>query len=167
MEIRQILLPEFEVEMQKTRAMLERVPEGKQEYTPHEKSMHLGKLAVHTARLPELATYILELPHLDFGERDMKPLVMESRQQILDEFDALVEKVRKLIAGAEDAHWQQNWKLSFKGQTIAEQPRFMMYRNMFLNHLIHHRAQLGVYLRLNNIPLPATYGPSADDRMGF
>ncbi len=167
MEIRQILLPEFEVEMKKTRAMLERVPEGKQEYTPHEKSMHLGKLAAHVARLPEFAISILELPHLDFVEGKMKPLVMESRQQLLDEFDALVEKVRKLIAGAEDAHWQQNWKLSFKGQIIAEQPRFRMYRDIFLNHLIHHRAQLGVYFLLQDIPLPATYGPSADDRMGF
>jgi hypothetical protein len=142
-------------------------PKGKQDYTPHEKSMHLGKLAAHTARLPEFATYMFELPHLDFGELNMRPLVMESRQQLLEEFDALVEKVRKLIAGAEDTFWQQNWKLSFKGQTIVESPRFQVYRDLFLNHLIHHRAQLGVYLRLNDIPLPAIYGPSADDRMGF
>jgi uncharacterized damage-inducible protein DinB len=110
---------------------------------------------------------MFELPHLDFGELNMRPLVMESRQQLLEEFDALVEKVRKLIAGAEDTFWQQNWKLSFKGQTIVENPRFQVYRDLFLNHLIHHRAQLGVYLRLNDIPLPAIYGPSADDRMGF
>ncbi len=167
MDIREILLPEFEAEMKKTRTMLERVPEDMQEYTPHEKSMHLGKLAAHIARLPEFALYILELPHLDFGERVSKPLVMESRQQLLDEFDGLVEKGRTLLSKATDEQLQQPWKLSFKGQTIFEAPRFRMYRDVFMNHLIHHRAQLGVYLRLNNIPLPSTYGPSADDRMGF
>lgn len=167
MEIRQMLLPEFEAEMKKTRAMLERVPEGKQEYTPHEKSMPLGKLAAHVARLPEFAVSILKLPHLDVGEKAMKRPVMESRQQLLDEFDALVEKVRADLSKATDDHLQQPWKLSFKGHTIAEGPRFQMYRDMFLNHMIHHRAQLGVYFRLNNVPLPATYGPSADDRMGL
>ncbi len=167
MKIRQMLLPEFEAEMKKTRAMLERVPEGKQEYKPHEKSMPLGKLAAHTARLPEFATYIFELPRLDFGELKMKPLIMESRQQLLKDFDALVDKARKAIASADDEHWQKQWELSFQGQTIVEEPRFLVYRSMFLNHMVHHRAQLGVYLRLNDIPLPPTYGPSADDRMGF
>ncbi len=162
-----MLLPEFEAEMKKTRAMLERIPEGKQEYTPHGKSMPLGKLAAHTAQLSELITYVIELPNLDFAQSSMKPLVMESRQQLLKDFDALVEKARKAIASADDEHWQKQWKLSFQGQTIVEEPRFLVYRSMFLNHMVHHRAQLGVYLRLNDIPLPPTYGPSADDRMGF
>ncbi|MGC9293281.1 MAG: DinB family protein [Acidobacteriaceae bacterium] len=167
MEIRQMILPEFEDEMQRTRAILERVPEDRPEYKPHEKSMPLGKLAAHTAQLPELALYILETPSLDFSTSGMKPLVMESRTQLLAAFDALVDKTRKAIASADDAHWQKTWKLSFQGKTIAEQPRFLVYRGLFLNHQVHHRAQLGVYLRLNEVPLPATYGPSADDRMGF
>lgn len=167
MEIREILLPEFDQEMKNTRAMLERVPEGKPDYKPHAKSMELGRLAAHVAQLPEFAVRIVELPGLDFGNGDWKPLVMESRQQLLAAFDDIAARARKSIASANDDDWQKNWKLSFKGQTIVEQPRFLTYRNMFLNHLIHHRAQLGVYYRLNEVPLPATYGPSADDKMGF
>ena len=167
MEIRQMLLPEFEAEMKKTRTMLERVPEGQQEYTPHEKSMHLGKLAAHIARLPEFGSMILETPGFDMSAGKMPPLVMESRQQILDSFDAAAEKVRKAISATDEAAWQQKWKFSFQDKTILDEPRFVAFRAMFLSHLIHHRAQLGVYLRLKDVPLPATYGPSADDRMGF
>jgi uncharacterized damage-inducible protein DinB len=167
MEVSQMFLPEFDQEMKKTRAILERVPEGKPDFKPHEKSMALGKLAAHTAQLPEFAIRIVELPELDFSKSDMKPLVMESRQQLLAAFDALTEKARAAIAGVSNEAWQKPWKLSFQGHTIADAPRFLMYRGMFLNHLIHHRAQLGVYLRLNGVPLPGTYGPSADDTMGF
>ena len=167
MEIRHMLLPEFDEEMKKTRKMLERVPEGVPDYKPHEKSMPLGRLAAHVAQLPEFASFIVELPELDFGKRTMKPLVMESRQQLLDIFDELAGKTRTAIAGANDEEWQQKWKLLFQGKTLVDEPRFIAYRGMFLNHLVHHRAQLGVYLRLNDVPLPGTYGPSADDRMGF
>ncbi len=167
MEIREILLPEFDQEMKKTREFLERVPEDKPDYKPHEKSMALGRLAAHIAQLPEFAVRIVELPNLDFSTSDMKPLVMESRQQLLGASDSIVQRARKAIASAADEQWQQRWKLSFKGQTITEAPRFLVYRGLFLNHLIHHRAQLGVYLRLNGVPIPGTYGPSADDAMGF
>ena len=167
MEIRRMLLPEFEQEMKKTRTILERVPEGKPDFRPHEKSMALGKLAGHTAQLPEFAVRIVELPELDFSKSDMKPLVMESRQQLLTAFDALTDKARAAIASATDEQWEKKWKLSFQGRTIIDAPRFEVYRGMFLNHMVHHRAQLGVYLRLNDVPLPGTYGPSADDTMGF
>jgi len=167
MEIREILLPEFDVEMKNTRTLLERVPENIPGFKPHEKSMALDRLAAHVAQLPEFATRIAEQPNLDFSNSDMKPLVLESRQQLLAAFDDVAQRARKAISNTTDDQWQKNWKLSFQGQTIADLPRFLMYRNMFLNHLIHHRAQLGVYLRLNNVPLPPTYGPSADDRMGF
>ena len=167
MEVRQILLPEFDQEMKKTRIMLERVPEGKQDFKPHDKSMPLGKLAAHTAQLPEFAVRIVELPELDFSKSDMKPLVMESRQQLLSAFDSIVERARKAISNADEESWQRKWKLSFQGHAIIDEPRIQVYRGMFLNHLIHHRAQLGVYLRLNDVPLPGTYGPSADDTMGF
>jgi uncharacterized damage-inducible protein DinB len=167
MEIREMFLPEFDQEMKKTRAILERVPEGKPDFQPHEKSMALGKLAAHTAQLPEFAVRIVELPELDFAKSDGKPLVMESRQQLLAAFDGIVEKTRAAIAKASDEEWQKKWKLSFQGHTIADAPRFLIYREMFLNHIIHHRAQLGVYLRLNDVPVPGTYGPSADDSMGF
>jgi uncharacterized damage-inducible protein DinB len=167
MKISEMLLPEFDQEMHKTRTMLERVPEDKPDYKPHEKSMALGKLAAHTAQLPEFALRIIELPELDFSKSDMKPLIMENRQQLLTAFDSIVKRARAAIAGADDENWQKKWKLSFQGHTIIDEPRFLVYRAMFLNHLVHHRAQLGVYLRLNDIPLPGTYGPSADDTMGF
>jgi uncharacterized damage-inducible protein DinB len=167
MEIREIYLPEFEQEMKKTRATLERVPEGRPDFKPHEKSMPLGRLAGHVAQLPEFGTTIIESPGLDFTTGKMKPLVMESREQLLEAFDANVKKTREAIEAATDAHWQEMWKLSFQGKTITENKRFLVYRDMFLNHQVHHRGQLGVYLRLNGVPLPATYGPSADDKMGF
>jgi uncharacterized damage-inducible protein DinB len=167
MEIRQMLLPEFEEEMKKTRIMLERVPEDKPDYKPHEKCAPLGRLAAHIAQLPEFATSIVELPSLDFSQGSFPPLVMESRQQLLGAFDGIAGKARKAIAGATDDEWQKPWKCTFQGRTIIDAPRYLVYRGMFLNHMVHHRAQLGVYFRLNGIPLPATYGPSADDRMGF
>lgn len=140
MEIREMFLPEFDQEMKKTRTILERVPEGKPDFKPHIKSMALGKLAAHTAQLPEFAVRIIELPELDFSNSDMKPLVMESRQQLLAAFDGIVEKARAAIAKTSDEEWQKNWKLSFQGHTIVDGPRFLVYRDMFLNHLIHHRA---------------------------
>lgn len=167
MEIREMLLPEFDAEMKRTRAILERVPEGKQDYKPHEKSMPLGKLAAHTARLPEFAQLIIELPGMEVTERKHAPLVMKSRQQLLDDFDAAAEKARAAIAGADDEKWLQHWKFTYQAKTIMDEPRQLTYRMMFLNHMVHHRAQLGVYLRLNDVPLPGTYGPSADDTMGF
>ena len=82
-------------------------------------------------------------------------------------FDEGAAKVRTALAGLSDDAWTQNWKLSFEGAPLFDGPRFLAYRELFLNHLVHHRAQLGVYLRLNEKPVPATYGPSADDTMGF
>lgn len=167
MEISQMLLHEFEFEMKKTRAILERVPEGKQDYKPHEKSMPMGKLAAHTARLPEFAKYIVELPGMEVTEQNHPPLVMESRQQLLADFDSAAQQARTAITGTSDEDWQEKWKFTFKGKPIMDESRWLTYRGMFLNHLVHHRAQLGVYLRLNDVPLPGTYGPSADDTMGF
>ena len=167
MEISQMLLPEFDQEMKKTRAMLERVPEGKQDYKPHEKSMGLGKLAAHVARMPEYANMILTTPSLDAGTGDQKPLVMESREQLLADFDAGTKQAHHAISSSSDQQWEAKWKFSYKGHDISNESRVLTYRTMFLNHLIHHRAQLGVYLRLNDVPLPGTYGPSADDTMGF
>ena len=92
---------------------------------------------------------------------------MESRQQLLADFDAAAENARTAIADSTDEQWQQKWKFTYQGKTILDESRVLTYRTMFLNHLIHHRAQLGVYLRLNDVPLPASYGPSADDKMGF
>lgn len=163
MQIRELLLSEFDVELDKTRKTLERVPEDKPDFKPHEKSMPMSRLAGHLAQLPSLGTRVLTLPELDFATAGMRPLVMESRRQLLSAFDENVREVRGKLSAVSDEELQQPWKLSFEGKVFAQGTRYQMLRGLLLNHIIHHRAQLGVYLRLNNVPVPSTYGPSADE----
>jgi hypothetical protein len=165
--INELLLSEFDEEIKKTRAMLERVP-ILPDFKPHPKSAALGKLAPHVAELPGFGHTILTTPELDFskgGPRQRPPF--ESPEQLVKALEEGAEKLRTVLKNAQDSTWTESWKLSFQGKTIFSGSRFLAYRQMFLNHLVHHRAQLGVYLRLNDKPLPATYGPSADDTMGF
>ncbi|MGB8583296.1 MAG: DinB family protein [Candidatus Sulfotelmatobacter sp.] len=167
MPISELLLPEFDEEMKKTRTTLERVPADKKDFAPHAKSMPMGKLAPHVAQLAGFGLTILTTPELDFSKGSVKPLPFESSAQLVQAFDEGAAKVRTALEATPDTAWKENWKLSFQGKTIFEGQRFLAYREMFLNHMVHHRAQLGVYLRLNEKPVPATYGPSADDTMGF
>ena len=167
MPINELLLPEFEEEMKKTRVLLERVPFDKADFAPHPKSMLLGKLAPHVAELAGFGVTIMTTPELDFatgGGRQRPPF---DSAGLLKAFDENVVAARAALKNTEDDAWLQPWKLSFQGKPIFSGTRFLAYREMFLNHLVHHRAQLGVYLRMNDKPLPSTYGPSADDRMGF
>lgn len=164
--ISDLLSLEFDEEVKKTRAMLERVPTNA-DFTPHPKSMPLGKLAPHVAELPGFGVTILTTPEFDFGASPRARLPFESAEQLVKAFNEGAEKVRTALKNTSDEAWNQPWKLSFQGKPLFSGSRFLAYRQMFLNHLVHHRAQLGVYLRLNDTPLPATYGPSADDRMGF
>jgi len=164
--IRDLLLLEFDEEAKKTRAILERVPLRK-DFKPHNKSMPLGKLAPHVAELAGFGLTILTTPELDFGNAPRPHIPFESPQQLVKAFDEGAAKVRAALTNTPDEAWTQSWKLSFQGKPIFSGSRFLAYRQMFVNHLVHHRAQLGVYLRLNDTPLPATYGPSADDTMGF
>jgi uncharacterized damage-inducible protein DinB len=167
MPISELLLLEFDVEMKKTRTALERVPEDKKDFAPHAKSMPLGKLAPHVAQLAGFGLTVLTTPELDFSKGSYKPVPFESAAQLISVLDEGAAKVRVALQNTPDEAWTQNWKLSFGGKPIFEGSRFLAYREMFLNHLVHHRAQLGVYLRLNEKPVPATYGPSADETMGF
>jgi uncharacterized damage-inducible protein DinB len=160
------LLSEFDQEMANTRRTLERVPTDKADFRPHEKSMPLGKLASHVAELTGFGLTVLTTPQLDFSTADYKPLPFESGKQLIKVLDGEAPKVRAALAKTPDEAWQQNWKLSYKGNTIFEGTRFAAYRAMFLNHVVHHRAQLGVYLRLNGVPVPGIYGPSADEPFG-
>jgi uncharacterized damage-inducible protein DinB len=167
MLISELLLSEFDEEIKKTRTALERVPEDKKDFAPHPKSMPLNKLAPHVAQLAGFGLTILTTPELDFAKSSFKPLPFESAAQLVQAFDEGAAKARTALKNTPDEAWTQNWKLSFQGKPVFEGTRFLAYRQMFLNHLVHHRAQLGVYLRLNGKPVPATYGPSADDTMGF
>jgi uncharacterized damage-inducible protein DinB len=167
MPINELLLSEFDEEIKKTRTMLGRVPEDKKDFAPHPKSMPLEKLATHVAQLTGFGLTILTTPELDFMKTKFPPVPFESAAQLVNAFDAGAAKTRDALKNTADEAWTQPWKLCAGDKTIFAGSRFMAYRQMFLNHLVHHRAQLGVYLRLNETPVPATYGPSADDRMGF
>jgi uncharacterized damage-inducible protein DinB len=167
MPISDFLLPELDVEMKNTRITLERVPIDKPDFAPHPKSMPLGKLAPHVAQLAGFGLTILTTPELDFSKTSTKRLPFESVPQLLQAFDEGAAQVRAALQATPDKAWTEAWKLSFQGKPIFEGQRFLAYREMFLNHLVHHRAQLGVYLRLNGKPVPGIYGPSADDTLGF
>ena len=167
MAISDLLLTEFDEEVKKTRAMLERVPADKGEFAPHPKSMTLSRLAPHVAELAGFGLSVLTQSGLDFSQGTYQPTPFESPAQLLRVFDEGAAKVRGALSGMSDRAWSEPWKLSYQGKTIFDGTRFLAYRQMFLNHIVHHRAQLGVYLRLNGTPLPGTYGPSADDTMGF
>jgi len=162
MAFSQTLLPEFDEEMKNTRKMLEAVPDGRFDYKPHPKSMTLGQLATHVAQMPSWAATTLDVEVLEFGP-DFKPQLASSRDELLEMFDKGVADARPKIAAASDADWQKTWTLKFAGKTMLSMPRAAIMRSTVLNHMVHHRAQLGVYLRLNEVAIPGMYGPSADD----
>jgi uncharacterized damage-inducible protein DinB len=166
MSVSALLLPELDQEIKVTRTLLERVP-MKPDYAPHAKSMPLARLASHIAEMPGFGLTVLTTPELDFSKSTFTPLAFESAAQLMKVLDEGAAKLRSTLAKLPDSAWTEQWRLAFGDKTIFEGERFLAYREMFLNHLVHHRAQLGVYLRLNDVPLPSTYGPTADDRMGF
>ncbi len=166
MTLSELLLPEFDEETAHTRRTLERVPEDKLAWKPHEKSMAMGRLAIHLATLPSWANATIDQDSLDIappGAPPYQPPTANSRQEILALFDQSVAAARAAIARTSDAHFAKPWTLLNGGQKIFTLPRRAVLRNAVLNHTVHHRAQLGVYLRLNNIPVPSIYGPSADE----
>jgi hypothetical protein len=167
MSVSDLLLNEFNQEMKTTRITLERVPFNQETFVPHAKSMPLGKLAVHVAELPGFGVTILTTPEFDFGTGGTRVRPPFESSGLLKAFDENAAKARAALQAVPDSAWIEPWKLSFQGKTIFDGEKFLAYRQMFLNHLVHHRAQLGVYLRLTDALVPATYGPSADDRMGF
>jgi len=160
------LLPEFDHEMQTTRRLLERVPEGKFDWQPHPKSMPLGRLASHLAELPKWATMTIQTEELDIappGEPVPVAANFGTRADVLAAFDANTKAARAAIAGAAEVEFARMWSLKRGGQTAFTMPKSAVLRSMVMSHMIHHRAQLGVFLRLNDIELPGTYGPSADE----
>ncbi len=163
MTIAEVLLLDYDAEIQNTRRILERIPDNAQ-WKPHDKSMPMGRLAVHVARLPEFATTILTTPELNLANHKFPPMIFESREQLLAELEKTSAEARHALQSATDEQLLTSWKLSWGDKTIAEGPRAVLYRTMFLNHLVHHRGQLSVYLRLNEVPVPGLYGPSADEQ---
>jgi uncharacterized damage-inducible protein DinB len=166
MSIGQSLLPEFDNEMANTRKTLERVPDDKFDWKPHEKSTSLGALATHISNLPAWTVYAIELDQLDLqpvGEEPLRAAPVASRDEALAAFDKNIAAARAALEGATDERLLGPWSLLKGGVTILTIPRVAVLRSFVMNHVIHHRAQLGVYLRLNDVPVPSIYGPSADE----
>jgi uncharacterized damage-inducible protein DinB len=160
----ELFLQEFDQEVEKTRSTLERVSSDKRDFVPHAKSMPLGRLAALVAQLPEFGVIVLTTPALDFAAGSFAPLQFESAAQLVRALDAGATTLRAALKNTDERAWTEPWKLTMKETTFFAGSRFLAYRQMFLNHLIHHRAQLGVYLRMTDTPVPAIYGPSADER---
>jgi uncharacterized damage-inducible protein DinB len=166
MTIAELYLPEFDQEIANTRRMLALVPDDKFDYTPHPKSMKLGRLASHLAEMPRWLTVTMTSEMLEPGP-DMKGFSAATRAELLDEFDARAATARELLAKATDEDLVVTWTFKYQGHVIFALPRRAVIRSMVLSHMVHHRAQLGVYLRLLDIPIPGMYGPSADEGPGI
>jgi uncharacterized damage-inducible protein DinB len=156
------LLPEFDHEMSITRTVLERVPESRFDWKPHEKSSSLGQLAQHVATLPLWGRITLEQSEIDLAEFQSLPPV-ENGAALLKLFDGHVAAARAALAGRTDAELMVPWTLKTGGKAVFSMPKASVWRSFVMSHMIHHRAQLGVYLRLQNVAVPSMYGPSADE----
>ncbi|MBZ5508824.1 MAG: DinB family protein [Acidobacteriia bacterium] len=160
--ISQSLLPEFDHEMANTRKSLERVPDDKLSFKPHAKSMSLGALASHLATITHWTEAIVGQDVFDVATAPPNT-ELKSRDEVLAAFDKNTATARKIIAEATDAHLLKPWTFTSGSNTIFTMPRIAVLRSFIMNHTVHHRAQLGVYLRLNDVPVPSIYGPSADE----
>ena len=159
----QTIALDFDQEMKNTRKLLERIPldEAHREYKPHPKSMTLDRLATHVAELPSWTKMVIETEVFETPP-EFKPRIAASTAELLEIFDKSAADGHAAIDAASDDEMPKTWAFKFAGQTAFSAPRTHVVRS-FINHMIHHRAQLGVYLRLNDIPVPGMYGPSADD----
>jgi uncharacterized damage-inducible protein DinB len=162
--IAEIFLREFDGEMETTRRVLERVPSDRLEWTPHPKSMTLKRLAGHVA---ELATWGVRIDEPSFEVGTRKRIEFDSVGQLLAHFDEAVAASRGSIARKSDEELRERFTVTRGGTTFFQMSKASLLRRVFLNHLIHHRGQLSVYLRLNDVPLPPIYGPSADEEASF
>jgi uncharacterized damage-inducible protein DinB len=163
MSIGESFLPEFDMEMATTRKLLERVPADKGPWKPHPKSFALGHLAQLVAGMPGWLVNILQETALDLGSA--KPYTFEPTEKLLAEFDKNVRESRVALAGVKDADLQVKWSLKHGDKVLFSMPRIAVTRQT-INHLVHHRGQLSVYLRLLDVPVPSIYGPTADEPWG-
>jgi uncharacterized damage-inducible protein DinB len=166
MSIAESLLPEFDREMGLTRRLLERVPDGQFAWKPHERSMTLGRLAEHLAELPLWCRMSIVESGIDMaGRRPPDYVPPATRAAVLQMFDANLADARAALSGRTDAELMAPWKLSNQGKEVFTMPKAVVVRGFVMNHMIHHRGQMSVYLRLQNVPVPSMYGPSADEAM--
>jgi uncharacterized damage-inducible protein DinB len=158
------LKQEMEMESRHTRRTLERVPENALDWQPHPKSFTMRRLAAHLVESVGWAKDTIVMPGYDMDPATYKPWTFSTRAELLEKFDGSLAATLKAMDGVSDEAMMANWALKANGQVLFEMPRALVFRSMILNHIIHHRAQLGVYLRLRDVPVPAIYGPSADEQ---
>lgn len=167
MNLTKPIIAEFQHEAATTRKLLERVPQESFTWKPHEKSMTLGRLAGHLAELPSFFGPILNLEEMNFDARNYQPFLPTTVSEILEKFDENVAHGIELLKTQDEEHLLKKWRLRRGEQIFFELPRISVIRTMAINHIIHHRGQLSVYLRLLDVPLPSIYGPSADEEPAF
>jgi uncharacterized damage-inducible protein DinB len=163
MAMKEALLMEYDYEMANTRRALERLPSEKFGWKPHEKSFSMGDLATHIITIPDWAVYTISQDVFDMSP-DSHPAAVTSTKELLEKFDKNVAHARKALAETQDEHLLKPWTFSVAGKVLFTMPRIQVLRGFVMNHLVHHRGQLTVYMRENNIPVPALYGPSADEQ---
>ena len=156
------MLAEFSQEMATTRKMLEILPEKQLGWKPHPKSMSWGRLASHIAENPSFASVILDTEVFEMDPAAYKPLDLKTVKEILETFDKNVAAASAALKTAQDGQLLKTWTFRIKGKTVFSMPKIAALRMMIFSHTLHHRGQLSVYLRLNDVPLPSVYGPTAD-----
>jgi uncharacterized damage-inducible protein DinB len=170
MKMTELLLAELDREAAGIRKTLQNVPEGKNDWKPHEKSMPLGNLATIVATIPAWLEMVVNMDELDInppGGPKFRPQPWKTRKDLLDQFEASLKKGREVLQHtSDDRLFNTKWRMLNNGQLMSEQVRYEALRDGVLNHMAHHRGQLTVYLRLNEEKVPAIYGPSADEGKG-
>lgn len=168
MKLNELFLEQLEVEAKSTRRALERVPEGKNDWKPHEKSMPMGYLAALVAKMPGWIALMINQDEYNLDSKDARfqPVALNTNRELVASFDGAVASARKALEGASDEHLLKHWKMLVGGHVVSDSPRYVSIRDAVFTHLGHHRGQLTVYLRLNEAVVPSIYGPSADER-GF
>ena len=164
MAIAQALLPEFDHEMATTRKMLERFPEDKVEWRPHETCMTMGRLAGHVAEMAGWTVPTITQDKMEMDPGRYTPMVATSRAALLKQFDETVKAARAAIAGASDETMMKPWTFVAGGKTVFTMPKIAVFRSFVMNHMIHHRGQLAAFYRIAGVPVPSLYGPSKDEQ---
>lgn len=164
MAIKDVLLPEYDHEMATTRKLLERVPMAEAQWKPHDKSMSMGQLATHLVEIPGWGGSIITSSSLDLAANpEFEHATFHTGEELLAAFDKNIAATRDIISARSDADLMETWTLKKGGQVLMSLPKAGVLRSFLLNHLIHHRGQLSVYIRLKDIAVPSIYGPSADE----
>jgi uncharacterized damage-inducible protein DinB len=162
MKLKDLFLAELEQEAAVTRRTLERVPDGRYDWKPHEKSMTLGYLAELVARMPSWPVFMIKQDEFDLATDKPEPL--RTSRELVRALDEGVAAAREALENTTDEHLMKTWRLLIGGRVVSEEPRYLALRHGVFNHLAHHRGQLTVYLRLNDAHVPSIYGPSADEK---